>query len=114
MMLNVMKDIYPEELALTTDNAISEVNYLDLTLTIIDHEITYRLFDKRDSFTFSIVNFPDLSGNIPRKQSYGVFTSQLIRFARCCQYFVHFKTRTIHLINRLLKQHFDWLNLNAR
>ena len=112
-MSKVMSDIYPEELALTSDDAISQVNYLDLTLTIKAHQITYKLFDKRDSFNFRIINFPNLSGNIPNKQSYGVFTSQLIRFARCCQFIIDFKERTITLITRLLSQHFTWSMLRT-
>ena len=60
------------------------------------------MFDKRDAFGFKIVNFPDLT----EKQSYGVFVSQLIRY-RCCQDFENFRTRTLILANRLVKQHFD-------
>ena len=38
--------------------------------------------DKRDDFDFDIVNFPFLDGDVPRSASYGVYISQLIRFAR--------------------------------
>ena len=31
-----------------------------------------------------IVNFPFLDGDVPRFPSYGVYISQLIRFARVC------------------------------
>ena len=31
-----------------------------------------------------IVNFPWLSGDVPRLPSYGIYISQLVRFARCC------------------------------
>ena len=31
---------------------------------------------------FDIVNFPFLDGNVPRRPSYGVHISQLIRFPR--------------------------------
>ena len=78
--------IYPPELQLTCeDKSDQEVNYLDLHLKVTNSTIEYRLFDKRDNFRFEIVNFPDLSGNIPTNQSYGVFISQLVRYARCCQ-----------------------------
>ena len=39
-------------------------------------------FDKRDDFDFDIVNFPFVDGDVPRSTSYGVYISQLIRFAR--------------------------------
>ena len=69
------------------------------------------MFDKRDKFGFAIVNFPDLSGNIPTSQSYGVFISQLVRYARCCQKFVNFKDRTLNLVQRLVKQNFKFTKL---
>ena len=36
---------------------------------------------------FPIVNFPYLSSNIPESPAYGVFVSQLIRYARVCSKF---------------------------
>ena len=39
---------------------------------------------KRDDFDFDIVNFPFLDGDVPRRASYCVYISQLIRFARVC------------------------------
>jgi hypothetical protein len=106
-MDDVMTEIYPPELSLTSDNAVLKSDYLDLSLEIKNGKIHTKLFDKRDAFDFTIVNFPDLSGNIPRKQSYGVFTSQLIRYARCCQDFNDFRERTSILVNRLTRQYFS-------
>ena len=104
--------IYPPELQLNCeDKNDQEVNYLDLHLEIKNKSIQYRLFDKRDSFGFSIVNFPNLSGNIPTSQSYGVFISQLVRYARCCQKFRDFQKRTKELVDRLQKQHFKFRKL---
>ena len=104
--------IYPPELKLTCeDKNNQEVNYLDLHLSIKDASIQYKLYDKRDNFGFSIVNFPDLTGNIPTGQSYGVFISQLVRYARCCQTLVDFKERTLNLVDRLLKQGFRFVKL---
>jgi hypothetical protein len=101
-----MTEIYPPELSLTTDNAVVQSDYLDLSLEIKNGKIHTSLFDKRDTFGFTIVNFPDLSGNIPARSSYGVFTSQLIRYARCCEELSDFKQRTSILIDRLVNQHF--------
>ena len=46
------------------------------------------LNDKRDDFDFEIVNFSFLDGDVPRSTSYGVYISQLIRFARTSSYVV--------------------------
>ena len=40
------------------------------------------IYDKRDDLNFEIVNFPFLDGDVPCSPSYGVYISQLIRFAR--------------------------------
>ena len=81
-------------------------NYLDLRLEIKHDKIHTSLFDKRDAFGFRIVNFPNVSGTIPQKESYGVVVSQLIRYVRCCDDFVDFEERTSILVNRLTKQGF--------
>ena len=102
MMDNVMTEIYPPELSLTSDEATVQANYLDLSIEIKNGKIHTSLFDKRDAFGFTIVNFPNLSGNVPEKQSYGVFVSQLIRYARCCQDLKDFRERTRKLVDRLV------------
>ena len=106
LMEDVMNEIYPKELALTSDDAVLQSHYLDLDIEIINGKFHTKLFDKRDAFNFQIVNFPDLSGNIPSKQSYGVFVSQLIRYARCCEDLADFTTRTKILIKKLVEQNF--------
>ena len=43
-------------------------------------------------------------GNVPRSPSYGVYISQLIRFARVCSYVDDFNKRNVFLTAKLLKQ----------
>ena len=105
-MESVMTDIYPKELALTSDHADFQSHYLDLDIMIKNDKFHTKFYDKRDAFNFQIVNFPDLSGNIPNKHSYGVFVSQLIRYARCCGDVADFTNRTKTLIEKLTKQNF--------
>ena len=50
-----------------------------------------------------IVNFPFLDGDVPRSTSYGVYISQLIRFARASTYVADFNTRNQLLTQKLLK-----------
>ena len=59
-------------------------NFLDSPRTCIS--------DKRDDFDFAIVNFPFLCTNIPLSSAYGVYMSQLIRYARACFVYDDFKT----------------------
>ena len=51
------------------------------------------MYDKRDDFDFDIVNFPFLDGDVPRWTYYGVYISQLIRFARVSSHVDDFNTR---------------------
>ena len=88
------------------DKNDQEVNFLDLHLFIQNKKLFHGLYDKRDKFNFPIVNFPNLSGNIPTGQSYGVFISQLNRYAKICQFYKDFKHRVTLLTKKLLSQNF--------
>ena len=45
-----------------------------------------------------------LDGDVPRRPSYGVYISQLIRFARACSHVKDFNVRNTCLTAKLLKQ----------
>ena len=64
----------------------------------------FEIYDKRDDFDFEIVNFPFLDGDVPRSTSYGVYISQLIRFARTSSCVADFNARNKLLTQKLLKQ----------
>ena len=74
-----------------------------LGFTPVDREWT-SLYDKRDDFNFHITNFPFLSSNIPSSPAYGVFISQLIRYARACSSYECFILRAARLSSKLLRQ----------
>ena len=61
-------------------------------------------YDKCDDFDFLIVNFPYLSSNIPEFPAYGVFVSQLIRYARVGSKYEDFLFRGSILVSKLLKR----------
>ena len=60
--------------------------------------------DARDDFDFDIVNFPFPDGDVPRSASYGVYISQLIRFARVSSHVDDFHTRNKALTAKLLRK----------
>ena len=56
---------------------------MDILLNIdINGKLTTQLYDKRDDFSFSIVNFPYLHvcSNIPSSPAYGVYIMSLNLF----------------------------------
>ena len=69
LMKKYMTDIYPKELILVPDDTNGKsCPFLDLQVTITDSIISTSIYDKRDAFHFPIVNFPTLTGNIPKKK----------------------------------------------
>ena len=99
-----VKEIYSSQLTMEKANTSDDLaNYPDLTFIIE----SAKLYDKCDDFDFHIVNFPFLSSNIPPSLSYGVYISQLIRYARCCSYYNDFEYRHKLLVDRLLSQGYE-------
>ena len=70
-----------------------------------------KIYDKRDDFDFDIVNFPFLDGDVPRSASYGVYISQLIRFARVSSHVDDFNTLNKVLTATLLRQGYRYHKL---
>ena len=63
---------YPAERQLNKANTSDkETSFLDLNIKVIGSDIHTSVHDKRDDFGFPIVNFPWLSGHVPRLPSYG-------------------------------------------
>ena len=91
---NLIPSIYPNELKL------NKANNSDTSAA------------KRDDFSFDIVNFPFLDGDVPRSTSYGVYISQLIRFARACSSVEDFNRRNQIITGKLLKQGYRYHKLH--
>ena len=107
--------IYPIELEIKdTTDTVKSASYLDLHLEI-DNEgrLKTKLYDKRDDFSFPIVNFPFLSSNIPAAPAYGVYISQLIRYSRACISYHDFLDRGLLLTRKLLNQEFQMVKLKS-
>ena len=82
----------------------TEAAFLDLNLSIHNDIVSTKIYDKRDNFNFDIVNVPFLDGDVPRRPSYGVYISQLIRFARASSHVTDFNNRNKFLTAELIKQ----------
>ena len=67
--------------------------------------VSSKIYDKRDNSTFEIVNFSFLDGDVlPPCPFYGVYISQLIRFARVSSNVDDFNNRNLFLTAKLSKQ----------
>ena len=81
--------------------SLSRENQADIIEAFNSTKIPY---DKRDDFDFDIVSFPILDGDVPRRTSYGVYISQLIRFARASSNLNDFNYRNKALTAKILRQ----------
>ena len=92
--------IYPPELQLNKANTSdTEAPCLDLHSNGF---VSFKIYDKRDDF--DIVNFPFLDDDVSRSTSYGVYISQLIRFARVSSHVADFNAHNKSLTAELLQQ----------
>ena len=68
----MVNQIYPPELQLNKANTSdTEAPFLDLHLSISNDFVSSKSYDKRDD----IANYNFLDGDVPRRPSYGVYTS---------------------------------------
>ena len=69
--------IYPNDIEVKDiKDTKKSVSYLDLHLEIDNGgRLNTKKNDKRDDFTFPIINFPFISSNIPASSAYGVYIS---------------------------------------
>ena len=81
----------------------TESPFLELNLSILNGIVSSKIYDKRGDFNFELVNFPFLDGYVPRPSSYGIYISQLIRFARVCSNVEDFNNRNLVSTAKLLK-----------
>ena len=101
----MVNQIYPLELQLYKANTSdTEAPFFDLHLSFSNGFVSSKIYDKHDDFDFVIVNFPFLDGDVLRRPSYGVYITQLIRFARVCSHVDDFNTRNKCLTAKLFKQ----------
>ena len=106
---NYIHEIYPTELILNKSNSTSDhCPFLDLNINIVNGKLVTKIYDKRDDFSFPIVNFPFLDGDVPLAPSYGVYISQLVRFARVCSDVSDFNERNLFITEKLLHQGFRY------
>jgi hypothetical protein len=63
-------------------------------------QLSTTIYDKRDDFNFKIIHFPNRCSNIPASPAYGVYISELIRYARASSNYSDFLKRHLSLQSR--------------
>jgi len=74
---------------------------LDLDISIIGGKFITKLYDKRDTFSFSIVRLPHESSNSPSKMFYSTIAAEIMRICKAITLFRDFVISVKALINRM-------------
>ena len=76
ILVKEKEKIYPAELLLNVENQDdNHTTFLDVEVDVDGNRFKTKTYDERENYNFKIVNYPDLSGNIPHGAAYGVCTS---------------------------------------
>ena len=98
-------NIYAEEIQSVKGNADKhEASLLDSDIKIKDGKFHFDLFNKKDSFPFSIARMPDKSSNVPSSIVYSAIGAESLRIARASNNPESFSTAIKPLIARMSRQ----------
>ena len=61
------------------------------------------IYDKRDKFSYPIVNFLFLDGDVSLAPSYGVYNSQIVWFSHVCTKVLDLNNQNLHLTGKSYK-----------
>ena len=86
---------------------------MGLNIRIKDEKFNFGLFDKRDSFLFSIVRMPDKSSNVPSSTVYSAIAAQSLRIARASNNPDSFSTAIKLLIAHMSRQGVSIAKINS-
>ena len=101
----ICHEIYPPELQLKRENVLStEASFLDLDIKVQGNKFSLGLYDKRDSFPFSIVRMPYSSSNMPSKIFYSSIGAEILRIGRTTNSTFKFQLSSHNIIQRMIKQ----------
>ena len=106
---SMVNHIYPSELQSHKANVSdTEASILEFQLCISDGFVMVKFLIKRDYFYLDIVNLQVLDGDVPRSTSYGVYTSQHIRFVPVSSHVDDFNTLKKLLTAKFLRQEYRY------
>ena len=112
---SVLSLIYPPEMVVNKTNiSVCKSTFLDLQISIYRGKFLVKLYDKRRDYSFEVISYPFLDGNVPKGPSYGILISQLVRLARINSSYSSFISDCKFLVRKLINQHFDPAALRKR
>ena len=102
------KDIYPPEMELKVENENNySASYLDLAIELNEGIAETKLFDKRDTFKFSVVRMPYKRSNIPQMMFYATIGAEVLRICRATSNYDFLLDSSRKLMTRMCSQGAD-------
>ena len=109
---NMVSQIYPSKLQPNIANTSdTEAAFLDLHLSILMILFLPKFIINVTTLILKLSISHFFDGDVPRSTSYGVYISQLLRFARASSHVSDFNTRNKLLTQKLLKQGYRYHKL---
>ena len=109
-------DLYPSEIKLNQANTWDKESYfLESNIKVIRdcffYLITFIPAFTTNAMDIPIINFPWLSGDVPRLPSSDSDIWQLVRFAMCCNSIFDFRSKYLQITSKLLAQSYIYHKL---
>lgn len=110
----IFSNIYPSILDLNSTNiTINNANFLDMNIDINSstNKFDYKLYDKRNDFSFKVISLPNLDSNIPKGAAHSVIYSQVLRFFKATNVYEHFINSLSELRTKMIQQQFSKIGI---
>ena len=89
---------------LKEEHSGDHATFLCIDVTIENKRFIYKLYDKRDDFSFSIVRMPDMCSNIPKAIFHSAPVGEYLRIGRSTLKTEHFTPKAGELQQRMTSQ----------
>jgi RecG-like helicase len=107
------EEIYPSALTLKKENINnSSATFLDMNISIINNKFDHKLYDKRDTYNFSIVRFPYKHSNIPSKMFFSSIGAETLRICRATSDYNNFLKSSSPFKHRMKNQGANATSIN--
>ena len=111
-----INNIYPNTPTLTksNDSNITEVAFLDLSVSVVNNKFETRIYCKTDDYNFEVISLPFLDSNVCNDMCYNVYFGQVLRFLRVCSKLEDFKERSVFLTKILQERRYNIARLASK
>ena len=109
---NHYNEIQPSELIFKKENTSHrETTFLDLHLCVNQGQIQTSLYDKKNSYNFNVVRFPNKSINIPSKIFFATISSEILGICRATSSVAQLTKTSKIFLHQMFRQGTDSLGV---